>query len=199
MHVGQQGDSIPWSVCGWVCYATGGKRIFLEKLNFVGSWWSASRKSLKPHKYFVSSFRRWLRFGLVTLFADHLFLPLFFCSCICWRSRALSSFLLFLFLFIFIFFSFFFRSNRHGFALWFSNCRPLIADSDLSVFFFVKTCRRLLFDRSRHLEEFFQNTRAFCTNCTILNFVYKNLYEGLFINLLNYKCPNNKIYIIRMI
>lgn len=109
----------------------------------------------------------------------------------------LSSFFIFIY-FYFLFF-FFFRSNRHGFVLWFSNCRPLIADSDLSVFFFVKTCQRLPFDRSRHLEKFFQNTRAFCTNCTILNFVYKNLYEGLFINLLNYKCPNNKIYIIRMI
>ena len=68
-------------VCVWLCYATGGKRIFLEKFNFAGSWWSASRKSLKPHKYFVSSFRRWfVRFGLVALFADHLFLRLFFVS-----------------------------------------------------------------------------------------------------------------------
>lgn len=112
----------------------------------------------------------------------------------------LSSFFIFIY-FYFLFFFFFDRIvtvSSFNFSR-FSNCRPLIADSDLSVFFFVKTCQRLPFDRSRHLEKFFQNTRAFCTNCTILNFVYKNLYEGLFINLLNYKCPNNKIYIIRMI
>lgn len=78
----RRGAIVHGGLCTWpasVLRNTGGKRIFLGEIEFVGSRRSASRKSLKPHKYFVSSFRRWLvRFGFAALFADQPFLRLFF-------------------------------------------------------------------------------------------------------------------------
>lgn len=115
----------------WLCYATGGKRIFPEKLNFVGSWWSASRKSLKPHKYFVSSFRRWfVWFGLVALFADHLFLHLFFVSAFVASSRCIVTAGRELF---------FFNRTVAVSPFWFSRQKPFIRRS----FCIVKTRRDL--------------------------------------------------------